>query len=359
MNLPDLSILRLDFRLRAEASVVLPPFLGSTLRGAFGRALKQVFCFVPHEDTENCWFAEACPYQYIFESKNLGTIPADELHTFLKGQKEFPHPFVLIAPAPVKKSRPPTPENPNRAVNFNDDYQPNHFSAGETLDFSLMLMGKAARNWAHVLVAVRLLAANGLGESHARVPFDLVEAFAHNADGRQLEIFSRENPRVSAYGVSAVKLEQVVNLEIGALENGGRRQDEESLQIEFLTPASRRILLEGTASGQLGFADLIKKITRRLELLAFLHAEPSQKIDYRPVLADAENVRIIDKSLRLYFYEQYSERQERKVRRDVFLGEILYRGDCLKEFLPFLKAGELLNVGADTTHGFGRFVIQK
>jgi len=76
-------------------------------------------------------------------------------------------------------------------------------------------------------------------------------------------------------------------------------------------------------------------------------------------LADAENVRIIVKSLRLYFYEQYFERQERKVRWDVFLGEILYRGDCLKEFLPFLKAGELLNVGADTTHGFGRFVIQK
>ncbi|HSK73968.1 MAG TPA: hypothetical protein VK892_19875, partial [Pyrinomonadaceae bacterium] len=212
MKLPDLSILRLDFRLRAKASVALPPFLGSTLRGAFGAALKRVICFVPHGDCERCWFRQACAYQYIFESKNLGNIPDAELHQFLKGQKEFPHPFVLIPPAPVKKSRAGDSENPRRRKNLNEDYQPNHFSAGEALDFSLLLLGKAARDWARVLVAVRLLAEEGLGEN--RVPFTLEKAFAHDADGRPLEVFSRENPQVSVYGISPVKLNQIVDLEI-------------------------------------------------------------------------------------------------------------------------------------------------
>jgi hypothetical protein len=63
--------LLLTFRLQARESVVLPPFLGSTLRGAFGAALKKVFCFVPHGECGRCWFYEACPYQYIFESPNL------------------------------------------------------------------------------------------------------------------------------------------------------------------------------------------------------------------------------------------------------------------------------------------------
>ena len=355
--MPDLSILRLDFRLRAEASVVLPPFLGSTLRGAFGRALKQIFCFVPHGECDRCWFRQACAYQYIFESKNLGTIPVAELHTFLKGQKEFPHPFVLIPPAPVSKSRPFPPEQTERVKNFNEDYQSNHFCAGDTLDFSLLLIGKAAQSWAQVVVAVRLLAERGLGEEATRVPFSLILAMAHDAGGRSLEIFSRENPHVSTHNVSAVKLEQVVNLEIEILKRSRQTSEESSLHVEFITPASRRILLEGSANGKLDFTDLLKKITRRLELLAFLHGEPSQKIDYRPVLAGAENVRVADQILNLYHYEQHSERQERKVRRDVFLGKVSYRGNGLEKFLPFLKAGEILNVGADTTHGLGRFAL--
>lgn len=349
--------MRLDFSLRAEAAITLPPFLGSTLRGAFGAALKQVFCFVPHEDTEDCWFREACPYQYIFESKNLGNLPPDELHPKLKGQREFPHPFVLIPSAPVKKRRDQTSEHLSSEKNFNEDYQLNHFSTGETLNFSLLLIGKAVHHWAHVLVAVRLFAANGLGEEYARVPFTLIKAFAHDARGKSIEIFSRENPRLSSHGVAAVKLEQIVNLEIGILQERMRNQNTDCLHVEFLTPTARRILLDGKTAGQLNFTSLIKKITERLEFLACLHAEPSQRIDYRPVLIGAEDIQVTDKSLRFYLYEQRSKRQEKKIPRDVFLGRMSYQRENLEEFLPFLAAGEILNVGADTVAGLGRFVI--
>ena len=358
MKLPDLSILRLDFCLRAEEPVALPPFLGSTLRGALGRALKQVFCFVPHGDCARCWFQQACAYQYIFESKNLGNIPADELHNNLQKNRDLPHPFVLIAPNPLKKRRSHLSETPNYDKNFNEDYQPNHFSAGETLDFSLLLTGKAARHWAHVLVAVRLLAENGLGEQPSRVPFALIEAFAHDAYGRRLCVFDKKDPQVLTYGVSPVKLAQIVNLQIGIMEERMQTQDENYLQVDFLSPTSQRILLDGKVNGQISFKSLMKKITERLEYLACLHVEPSQRIDYRPILDGAEDVRVTDKSLRFYRYEQHSERQGRRISRDVFLGKIIYQGERLREYLPFLAAGELLNVGADTSAGLGKFVIQ-
>ena len=351
-------ILRLDFRLRAEAPVTLPPFLGSTLRGAFGNALKKVFCFVPHETTENCWFAEACPYQYIFESKNLGNIPSYELHNMLRGQKEFPHPYVLIPPAPVPKIRLNSMQEMRPDRNFNDDFQPNRFSRGESLNFSLLLIGKAVRHWAHVLVAVRLLASNGLGEDAARAPFSLTAAFAHDAKGRNLEIFSEENKRVMTQEVAPVNLAQLVGLKIENLKDRMLSSGENKLKIEFLTPTSQRILLQGKATGQLGFSSLIKKITERIEFLTFLHSERPQKIDYRSVLTETEDFCLTDNSLHFYRYKQHSERQARMIQRDVFLGNISYQGEKLKKMLPFLKAGEILSVGADTPHGFGRFIIE-
>jgi hypothetical protein len=357
IELPDLDLLRLDFRLRAEDSVALPPFLGSTIRGALGAALKQVFCFVPHETTENCWFAEACPYQYIFESKNLGHIPAGELHPFLKGQKEFPHPFVLLPPAPFKKRCAAGGADLRRFKNLNEDYQSNHFSRGEALDFSLLLIGKATRHWPHVLVAVRLLAHNGLGEQAARVPFSLVKAFAHDTRGKSVEVFSEMSRRVSVGGVAPVKLPQIVNLQTSAGSENFQIAEGDHLQIEFITPVARRVLLDGKTAGQLDFTSLIKKIAERIEILASLHAEPSQKIDYRPILNDAKEICVSQNSLQYYHYEQKSGRQQRVVRRDVFLGKISYHGEKLNEYFPLLKAGEILNVGADTTHGCGRFIF--
>lgn len=360
MKLPDLEILLLSFRLQAQASVVLPPFLGSTLRGAFGTALERVFCFVPHTNTDDCWFREACPYQYIFESKNLGVIPNDQLHKQLKGQKEFPHPFILLAPDLTKKYQPKNSASEKREKNFNDDYQPQHFAGGEMLDFSIILIGKAVRHWAHVLTAVRLFAEEGLGEEKNRTPFKLTEAFAHDSQGASIRVFNRENTRLSVRDVAPVKLAWLAGLRVHVLEEDLRRrgQSDIGLQIEFVSPTSQRILLNEKNGGEVVFSGFLKKVTERLEHLASLHAEPLQKIDYRPLLDDAGDVRTITQTLQFYNYRQRSNRQERKIPRNVFLGEVSFGGEKLREYLPFLAAGELLNVGSTTAAGLGKFVVK-
>ncbi len=49
----------------------LPPhFLGSTLRGAFGAALKDVVCVNPKFECEGCFAADNCLYHEFFEAKN-------------------------------------------------------------------------------------------------------------------------------------------------------------------------------------------------------------------------------------------------------------------------------------------------
>lgn len=354
MRLPDLSLLMLTFRLQAESAVILPPFLGSTLRGAFGKALKNVVCFVPRGDCENCWFREACDYQYIFESPNFADVPREAMHPKLRGQKNVPAPFVLIPPRLNRKQTAP-PTNLPGIKNLNDDYLPQSFSPGDFIEFSIVLIGRAAHQWSRVLVAARLLAENGLGASNIR--FHLAEVFAHDSRGIPLRVFSRENPRVSTYGVAAVKLHAVTDSRVRMIEENLEKRGEDILGIEFLSPISSRVLLEGKPDTNLNFADLLKKITERLEFLAVLHGEPPEKIDYRPFLTETKKVRTIENSLTRYRFEQHSNRQERTIPRDVFLGQILYQGEKLNDFLPCLAAGEILNVGSNTSAGLGRFTV--
>jgi hypothetical protein len=350
MELPRINVLLLTFRLQAQESVMLPPFLGSTLRGAFGTALKKVFCFVPHGECERCWFFEACPYQYIFESPNL--IPKEENHKLLQGQKEVPQPFVLIPPNPRPKGQ--KPKTQKGVVNFNEDYAENHFSRGAGFEFSILLMGKAALYWSQILVAVRLLAEYGLGKR--RVPFVLAEAFAHDYHGQTLKIFSLENPKVSSYNVSAIPLAWIAGLRVQSLKNDLSETKSDRLKIELQTPT--RIRIADEINPTITFFDLLKKLTERLEFLAFLHAETAQKIDYRPILRAAEGIFSIHSSLKTYRYEQFSNTQGGKTRRDVVLGETIFQGSSLVEFLPFLAVGELLNIGTNTSAGFGKFIIK-
>lgn len=352
MHLPDINILLLTFRLQARESVALPPFLGSTLRGAFGTALKKVFCFVPHGECERCWFYEACPYQYIFESPNL--IPKEENHKLLKGQKEVPQPFVLIPPNPVPIHQTKEKQLHTGVINFNEDYAGNHFSRGATLEFSILLMGKAALFWSQVLVAVRLLAEDGLGKM--RIPFVLTEAFAHDSHGQTMEVFSLENPKILSYGVSAIPLAWIADLRVQSLKNDFSETITDSLKIELQTPT--RIRIADKINPTITFFDLLKKLTERLEFLAFLHAQTSQKIDYRPILHAAEGIISTHSSVKSYRYEQFSNTLGDKTQRDVVLGEAVFQDSSLVEFLPFLAVGELLNIGSNTSAGFGKFIIK-
>ncbi|HYL97917.1 MAG TPA: CRISPR system precrRNA processing endoribonuclease RAMP protein Cas6 [Blastocatellia bacterium] len=87
-----LDVARYRLTLRAIEDASLPAFLGSTLRGAFGHALKQAVCVMSHKACERCMVEDRCLYPYLFETPP----PTDAV--LLKGQKQAPHPFILTPP---------------------------------------------------------------------------------------------------------------------------------------------------------------------------------------------------------------------------------------------------------------------
>lgn len=59
---------RYQFTCRFTEDALLPPYKGSTFRGAFGGALKKVVCAVREKDCSRCLLAARCVYARVFEN---------------------------------------------------------------------------------------------------------------------------------------------------------------------------------------------------------------------------------------------------------------------------------------------------
>lgn len=215
-----LAISRYELRLRAEEACSLPPFLGSTLRGAFGHALREAVRVIDGHDCDGCGSASPCAYHYLFETPVPPGIPQ------LRGQREAPVPFILSPPVvhnPVKRvwrmpslradsvaarssiaqssirnpqslrtsaerggfartasSGQASLSNPQfeiTSVAFPDS--PRRFRPGDTLSFDLTLIGRATALIDYVVQAIELMARRGLGANRAR--FELKEVLGAQA----------------------------------------------------------------------------------------------------------------------------------------------------------------------------------
>ncbi|MFH0980991.1 MAG: CRISPR-associated protein Cas6, partial [Planctomycetota bacterium] len=106
---------KFTFTLRAEEEITLPRFAGSTLRGAFGHALRKACCVARRSACGECILRRRCVYSYVFET------PAPEEAAMMRLLSHAPHPFVLEPPDSPRST-----------------YEP-----GSTLKFGMVLIGRA------------------------------------------------------------------------------------------------------------------------------------------------------------------------------------------------------------------------
>lgn len=338
---PDLKLLTLNFWLRPRNAGYLPPFVGTTLRGVFGHALKRFFCFVPDEDCPKCWFKAACPYQTTFEATPHSGI----LHPKLKGKSEMPQPFLLRPPLPVRVTA-------GAGSGFNDHFSLLKVDRENPFVFSLTLMGDVARHWAQIIVAVRIMANAGLSEGSVR--FDLERVSSHDCQGVEIEVFSdRVGEIVNADSVGGAGIDSVLGLM--AYEDGIRDSFEGTFEIEFLTPM--RLRVSSLVSADLDFMGFVKKASERLEFCSNLYAKGRNWTDYRDLVSSIGKVRCEKNQVEILEFKQYSNRQARHTKRPVAVGSMTFEGSVSKPVLDVLRAGQLLNIGSNASAGFGHFRI--
>ncbi|MDX9708409.1 MAG: CRISPR system precrRNA processing endoribonuclease RAMP protein Cas6 [Trichloromonas sp.] len=296
---------RYQFTCRFTEDALLPPYKGSTFRGAFGGALKKVVCAVREKDCARCLLATRCVYARVFET----LVSAPDLSS---RQVAPPHPYVIEPPTGTQT----------------------RYNAGDLFEFTLLLFGEFTEYLPYFVYAFEAMSDQGLGGRRGQgLGRYVLEGIT--SDGRSLYDTARRQ--------LVPHPPQTLSLIPGASARG-------ELHLCLRTPL--RLKFENQLSAELPFHLLTRAMLRRISSLfaAFGTGEPT--LDYRGLAARAQEVKIRQSRLHWHDWKRYSNRQERTMLMGGMSGDILYHGE-IGEYLPLLDLAKQMHLGKQSAFGLG------
>jgi CRISPR-associated endoribonuclease Cas6 len=297
--------------------LILPGYKGSTLRGGFGSTFRRVVCVVRDKECIGCLLKGKCVYSYVFETPP----PTDT--KIMKKYEAAPHPFIIEPPLEPKRG-----------------YKP-----GDELVFGLTLIGRAIDYLPYFIYTFDELGKTGLGKD--RGSFLLKQV---SVQGGEKVIYTSETKILSDFKGAIQRFDPF----FFEYETSSPSR----LALHFLTPT--RITYNGRLTQDIEFHIIIRNLLRRISLISYFHSNDNgrEDIDFKSIIEKAKAVKIAGKRLRIYDWERYSGRQERRINMAGVVGRITFEGD-IAPFMPLLKAGEVLHVGKGTVFGLGRYEVDQ
>jgi hypothetical protein len=298
------------FICRFESEAELPPYKGSTFRGAFGHALKRVVCALKRQECSDCILRERCLYTRVFET------PLAQGGKESNRNSAIPHPFV-IEPPPETRTR---------------------YAAGDGFECGLILFGEFNHMLPYFVYAFEQMGKIGLGRriNGSRGSFAL-----QTVKSSQHVIYSIMDQKLKI-DESAETLEVPIPC--------GLNSGQECVHIRLETPL--RFKHEGRLSEGLPFHVLVRNMLRRASSLLETYGDGEPELDYRGIVERAGAVKVEASDLRWFDWERYSNKQERGMQLGGLAGTVTYKGK-LDEFLPLLEFSEKVHIGKQTSFGLG------
>ena len=301
-----LNFQRYQFNFVLENPLRLDFYSGSLLRGVFGRSLRHISCMTKMKTCADCALYRSCPYPAIFET------PPPLQHNLQKFS-QIPSPY-LIEPPPLGGKI---------------------YKTGETISFSMVLIGTAISQLPLIIFAWQRAFALGVGK--------------YNSIARLINVqLAGQSPSV-IYDVqqnNAVQAHQALTLP--AIKPTNR------LTLQLITPL--HLQKQGKVlADDLTAKDLLMALVRRYYLLQEFHGQNYQAPDFSQLAEHAQAINC-EKNLTWCHLQRYSSRQQQKMRFDGVLGSINLTGE-LAPFLPMLQAGQWLHIGNKTSFGMGHYSL--
>jgi len=298
-----------SFKCELLSDAILPPYKGSTFRGAFGVALKKVVCAVREKDCSFCLLKERCIYARIFEAKAGTGGP----HSRIAAP---PHPYLIEPPLAA-------------TVNY---------AAGDEFNFNLLLFGEANDFLPYFVYAFESMGEQGIGkkmgEHRARFILKDVEmngTAIYNAARRKL---------------APLKVENLTLCPVAPSGSAGR------LTLTFQTPL--RLKSDNRFAEELTFELLVRAMLRRISSLFSSYGNGEPALDYRGLVANARQVSSSEKDLNWIDWERYSARQDKMLMMGGIMGSITFQG-VPAEYLPLFELCKTLHIGKQTSFGLGLY----
>lgn len=246
---PALLRCRLTLRLLEDAE--LPALKGPLLRGGFGYAFQEASCPQPcWRRSDQCRVEAICPYRWVFETpRPPGEYPLHDL-------RDVPRPFVITPPADSRT----------------------RYTAGSTLDFELVLIGRSIQWLPFFLLAFERFARGGLGRDNAQARLERVEA---------LEPWGVTGPVIFQDG-SAITRDAGLPIIDGAIVAARAAALPPDLRLSFVTPLRRKH--QGRLLDTFDLPAIVQALCWRISALATFHGDGHWNVDYEALIAQARSV---------------------------------------------------------------------
>lgn len=300
---PPLAITRLQFTVRANAALQLPPYAGSMLRGAFGHALLAL-APLPHQNGQPCALQATCPYCQVFATPAL---PAHSLQKF----SAMPQPYVIEPPTGGAQ----------------------RLQAGQTFTFGLVLIGKALTHLPTIVQAWERALRVGLGVQHT--PCTLLDVSEQISEKRLLD--KREQ-----------LLFQEQTIPPAPTLDG-------HATLHFHSPLRLQVQGKPARAKELTARNLLIALARRHQLLCDVHlGAAAPQHDFASLSAQAAAIALHAQDLRWFDWGRYSQHQQQEMQLGGLLGSVQLHGD-LAPFAQLLHWGQWLHAGKNATMGLGGY----
>ncbi|GAB4180431.1 MAG: CRISPR system precrRNA processing endoribonuclease RAMP protein Cas6 [Rhodocyclaceae bacterium] len=295
----------------AASAVSLPPFAGSTWRGALGHALRRAVCVTRLHACAHCLLYRSCAYSYVFETppplgaKRLRKYPA------------APHPFVLdLLP------------------------EPSRLDPGQPYRLGFTLIGRANEQLAYFAYALQEAAGHGVGRGAGSLRLEALEQEATPG--------ALDWQQIWTIGARLEPLAPVVP---------APPQMPPALAIRLTSPLRLKEENEPIRPAGFGFGPFFSHLLRRISLLSYFHAGRELEADFAGLTRQAHAVSLRDATLAWCELERYSSRQQRHVPMGGITGEFGLGAGEAAPFWPWLWLGQFVHAGAATVMGLGAYDI--
>jgi hypothetical protein len=314
--------LRLTARVRS-ATLRLPDYPGSLLRGVIGAAFRRIVCVTRLPACGDCPALRHCAYPAMFEPPRPDALS-------LRSIANVPVPYVVEAWPPLPRCVEP----------------------GECLSFSLVLIGRALARLPLWLMATQRALETGLGRD--RVACDLVAVDSVDAEGQRSPLWRPPRLATNVAGSNETPdTPAVLPAHWRAPPLGDAPRD---LCLAWLTPL--RLQENGRILDQAALDPrrLVAALSRRASLLLEVHGNLDLQLDFDRALAEATGLKH-QTDLRRRDWTRYSGRQQREMQMSGQVGRWILHG-VSPALQQLLALGELLHVGKGAVFGLGQYRIE-
>ena len=272
-------------------------FIGAVLRSALGYSLKTI--------------SDPPSYRYLFETPPTRSLPG-------RRYSSVPHPFALRVPCQGQT----------------------WLTAGESLRFRLTLIGRGISYFSYFLEAFIQMGKRGIGLKRSRFTLIRVESIGLHGERR-----------LAYSGGDTSYSQRFFRISLNDIQ---RQNHPKQILLSFLTPVRLKAMGKLVVPDRFTFEAYLRRSVERIRALGYFHHK-SPWFDVDGSLIERSREVQSENCLRWQDWEFHVNRRSQKL--GGLVGQVTLRGE-LSPFCQALEAAKWLNVGKNTSYGFGAVDIQ-